>query len=106
MPHPEIAKPSGKPGDPDWLAAHKDLYDLHLEKSGGYGTDQDPLANFAAVAASTGQPAYLYPLDRIVEKIARIRSLEAQGRIGELGEDLGDIAGLALCASALWRRIC
>lgn len=91
-------------GDPDWLAAHADLLDLHRVKSSGYGTGDDPLANFTAVAGMTGDPPWLYPLRRSVEKLARCESLYRQGRHAELLEEFGDLAGLALCAAALLRR--
>lgn len=93
-----------EPGDPDWLDAWEDLRDLHIEKSSGYGTGEDSFANFTAVAALSGEPPWLYPLRRSVEKLARCESLYDQGRFGELEEEFGDLAGLALCASALLRR--
>lgn len=92
-------------GDPDWLDAHRELVDLHIEKSSGYGTGEDPLANFTAVAALSGDPAWLYPLRRSVEKLARCESLYRQGRHAALAEEFRDLAGLALCADALLRRI-
>lgn len=76
-----------------------------MEKSGGYGTGADPLANFTAVASVTGEPAWRYPRRRILEKLARIESLEAQGRLGEIAEEHLDIASLALCAEALRLRL-
>ena len=95
---------NGLPGDPDWYAAHMELLALHREKSAGYGTGDDPLANFTAVAGMTGEPAWLYPLRRSVEKLARCESLYRQGRFADLAEEFGDLAGLALCAAALLRR--
>jgi hypothetical protein len=94
-----------KKGDPHWLDTHAELLDMHFEKSGGYGTGEDPLANFVAVAAANGKSPYMYALDRMTEKIARCRSLEAQGRIDELGEEFPDLAGLSICAEALRRRV-
>jgi hypothetical protein len=90
--------------DPFWLEAHAELVEVHREKSGGYGTGEDPLANFTGVAAITGEPAWLYPCRRAVEKLTRIESLAAQGRVGELGEEFTDVASLMLCAEALRRR--
>lgn len=91
-------------GDPDWLEAHRELVELHIEKSSGYGTGEDPLANFTAVAGMTGDPPWLYPLRRSVEKLARCESLYRQGRHSELAEEFSDLAGLALCAAALLQR--
>jgi hypothetical protein len=91
-------------GDPDYLRLHAELLEQHLIKSGGYGTGADPLANFTQVAAQTGEPPWRYPRRRMIEKLARCESLDAQGRDGELEEELLDIAGLALCAAALRRR--
>ena len=91
-------------GDPDWLEAHSELVDVHREKSGGYGTGDDALANFTAIAALTGEPAWRYPRRRALEKLARMESLESQGRIDELEEEHMDVASLMLCAEALRRR--
>jgi hypothetical protein len=91
-------------GDPNWLAAHRELRPLHIEKSSGYGTGADPLANFTAVAAASGRPAFAYPIERLIEKAARCESLIAQGRHAELEEEFKDMASLALCAEALRRR--
>ncbi len=91
-------------GDPHWLEAHAELIDLHREKSGGYGTGADPLANFTAISALTGEPPWRYARRRALEKLARMESLEAQGRIDELQEEHMDVASLMLCAEALRRR--
>lgn len=90
-------------GHPGYLALLTELESLHLTKSGGYGNPADPFANFTAVAHVTGQPAYVYPIHRAVEKLTRCVSLLAQGRDGELGEEFLDVAGLMLCAEALRR---
>ncbi len=90
--------------DPNWVQAWQELLALHEEKSGGYGTGADALANYVAVSAVNGRPPYMYAIDRIVEKATRAQSLEAQGRVGELEEEFMDIASGALCAEALRRR--
>lgn len=90
--------------DPYWLEAWGELVRTHVQKSGGYGTDADGLANFTGVAAITGDPAWLYPCRRILEKLTRVESLAKQGRVDELAEEFTDIASLALCAEALRRR--
>jgi len=91
-------------GDPDYLAAHAELLQLHRAKSSGYGTGTDPLANFTAVALIEGEPPWRYPRMRALEKLTRIKSLEAQGRLDELEEEHLDVASLLLCAEALRRR--
>jgi hypothetical protein len=91
-------------GDPHWLSAHAELVAVHTEKSGGYGTGADQLANFTGVSAISGDPAWLYPCRRMVEKLTRVESLAAQNRTDELAEEFMDIASLALCAEALRRR--
>jgi hypothetical protein len=76
----------------------------HREKSGGYGSAEDPFANFTAVAASTGQPRYLYAVHRSIEKLARVLSLHSQGRTSELEEEFLDVAGLMDCATVMLRE--
>lgn len=78
-----------------------DRLDLHIEKSGGYGTDDDPFANFTAVGRARNQPRFIYPIDRLQEKLTRVYSLISQGRIAELPEEFADIASLADCAHAM-----
>jgi hypothetical protein len=77
---------------------------VHEEKSGGYGTGDDPLANYVAVGVSNGRAPFMYALDRMTEKITRCQSLYQQGRVAELEEEFKDMASLALCAEALRRR--
>lgn len=94
----------GGHGDPVYLELLDELRELHLEKSAGYGTPAEPLANFIAVADARDEPHFVYPIDRMTEKLARCRSLIAQGRLEELGEELPDMASLLLCAEVLRRR--
>ena len=91
-------------GDPEYLAALDDLRELHLLKSGGYGTGYDRFANFTLVASAIGEPRHRYPRRRMLEKIARLESLDAQGRTDELEEEYLDIAGLAMCCLAVLRK--
>jgi hypothetical protein len=91
-------------GHPGYTALLGELHVLHKLKSGGYGTGDDPFANFTAVAARRDQPRFLYALDRLVEKVARCDSLIAQERYDELGEEFKDIASLALCAESMRRE--
>jgi hypothetical protein len=90
-------------GDPEYLKLLDELRALHVTKSAGYGTGEDPLANFTAVAAHSGQPAFVYPVLRAVEKLSRWASLYDQGRLDELEEEHLDVASLLLCAEALRR---
>lgn len=90
-------------GHPGYLRLVGEIQELHVAKSGGYGNGQDPFANFTAVAAVAGQPRYLYPVHRALEKLTRCVSLHAQGRPGELGEEFLDVASLMLCAEAMRR---
>ena len=57
-----------------------------------------------AIAALTGEPAWVYPRRRAIEKLARMESLEKQGRTDELEEEHKDVASLMICAEALRRR--
>lgn len=90
-------------GHPGYLALLNELRALHGRKSGGYGTDADPFGNFTAVANLTGQPRYLYPVHRAIEKLTRVLSLDKQGRRSDLGEEFLDVASLLLCAEAMRR---
>jgi hypothetical protein len=98
---PNVTKPTG--GHPGYIRLLQERTALHVEKSGGYGTDGDPFANFTAVAQLTGQPRYLYPVHRTIEKLTRVLSLHAQGRVGELEEEFKDCASLLDCATTMLR---
>lgn len=88
-------------GHPGYLALLDELRSLHKVKSGGYGTGSDPFANYTAVAHAKGQPRFVYPIDRALEKITRCYSLIEQGRYDELGEEFRDIASMFVCAEAM-----
>ena len=91
-------------GHPEYVKLLEERLALHIEKSSGYGTEADPFANFTAVATLTGQPRYLYPVLRALEKLTRVLSLHAQGRTGELEEEFVDVASLLDCATAMLRE--
>lgn len=91
-------------GHPEYMKLLEERLELHLEKSGGYGTNADPMANFTLVAQATGEPRYVYPVLRSLEKITRIISLHGQGRVSELEEEFKDIASLMDCAAAMLRE--
>ncbi len=88
-------------GDPGWLEAHAELRTLHRRKSRTYGTVEDPLANFTAVA--DGQPAELYVIQRTIEKLTRAKNMIRAGEADAVVE-YPDCASLMLCAEALRRR--
>lgn len=90
-------------GHPEYMRLLDELGELHVDKSGGYGTGADPFANFTLVADSLGQPRYLYPIHRSLEKLARVLSLHDQGRVDELETEFKDVASLLLCAAAMLR---
>ena len=91
-------------GNPTYLGLLDEIRTLHLVKSSGYGTSDDPFANFAAVSQSSGDPRYRYPVQRVAEKASRFFSLLDQGRVDELEEELTDMASLCLCAAAMLRE--
>ena len=105
-PRPMVAGSLAAETDPDYTQAHKDLFELHREKSRLYGTEGDKFANLVAVAETNNRDVVLYPLDRIVEKIVRVQNIMASGNVEDVinMEELLDIAGLALSAEALHRR--
>ena len=94
----------GGKGHPGYLRLLEERVALHIDKSGGYGTDEDPFANFTAVARAKGQPRYVYPVDRAQEKLARIYSLIAQGREDLLEVEFNDISSLLDCATTMLRE--
>lgn len=91
-------------GHPEYRKVLGERLDLHIEKSSGYGTGEDPFANFTAVAQMSGQPRYLYPVHRTIEKLTRVLSLHAQGRTWELEEEFKDCSSLLDCATAMLRE--
>jgi len=94
----------GGKGHPEYRKVLAERLDLHIEKSSGYGKGEDPFANFSAVASLTGQPRYLYPVHRTIEKLTRVLSLHSQGRTWDLEEEFKDCASLLDCATALLRE--
>ena len=100
----EVLVPDGSQGHPEYKKLLDERLQLHIEKSGGYGTGEDPFANFTAVAKVKGQPRFVYPVDRCLEKITRIYSLIAQDRWDELEEEFKDGASLFDCAAAMLRE--
>jgi hypothetical protein len=89
--------------DPGWLAAHRSLIALHLNKSGTYGTGGDRFANFSAVAEKTGRPPEYYVAERMIEKLTRAVNQMDAGDAAAVKE-WPDLAGLALCGEALRAR--
>lgn len=93
---------AGGEGHPVFIKEAEALKELHQLKSGGYGTSNDPFANFTAITAISGQERWVYAQHRSVEKAARVLSLTAQKRYKELAEEFRDQAGLALCCLAMF----
>lgn len=89
--------------DPGWIAAWRGLKHLHMRKSATYGTDDDRLANFTAVAQATGEPPELYVLERMLEKVTRSINMVKSGLADEVRE-YDDLSSLGLCAKALQQR--
>ena len=94
----------GGKGHPGYLRLLKERVELHILKSGGYGTDEDPFHNFTVVARAKRQPRYVYPVDRVQEKLARVYSLIAQGREEELEQEFSDMSSLLDCATTMLRE--
>jgi len=95
---------TGGRGHPGYLRLLKERVQLHIDKSAGYGTGEDPFANFTAVARAKDQPRYVYPVDRVQEKLARVYSLIAQGREDLLEEEFSDMSSLLDCATTMLRE--
>ena len=100
--------------DPDWVEAwegllptivqvYEELYQLHVEKSGTYGDDEDRLANFTRLADRLEMDWEAIPVIRMGEKQIRVENMIADGLADDVKE-YKDIASLALCAEALRRR--
>lgn len=94
------------------MAGHKEipvildgLKELHASKSAGYGSDDDCMANFNNVATFSKRPAFMYALDRIVEKVTRAYNLESNGRLDQVEEELLDICLLAALSEAMRRDL-
>lgn len=91
-------------GHPGYTEILHELASLHILKSGGYGTTDDPFENFSAIARAKGQPRFVYPLDRDYEKSTRCYSLLKQGRVEDLEEEFLDKASLMICSAAMLRE--
>ena len=103
----EMGPPIPEKGDPDFHRALNALRDLHVYKSGSYGTSGpggDPFRNFTDLAIVTQNEADEYPLRRIIEKAIRQVNLLDQERWDELPEDYLDIAGLAIICHVIAKR--
>lgn len=79
------------------------IRDLHIKKSADYGFGEDEYANLRA-SEGFGVPAWLGAIIRLNDKITRIKSLVANGKVeNEAIEDsFQDIAVYALCAAVLY----
>ena len=95
---------TGGKGHPGYLRILREREKLHLEKSSGYGTADNPFENFDAVARLTGLPRWLYPIMRAEEKLTRVASLYQQGRFDEIEDELLDASSCLDCATAMKRE--
>lgn len=92
-------------GDPGWHTVHTELAALHIEKSNGYGREDEPLANYIETSQAVGEPDEFACWFRIYEKTIRALNLIRAGRANENLEGV-DVAALAIGAEALRRRRC
>lgn len=89
---------------PEVIDILHEMEDLHIKKSAGYGSNQDPLHNFNAVAKGAGLKNYHYPILRCMEKLTRAANLLEAGRDDELEEEFKDVALLMVLAEAMRRQ--
>jgi hypothetical protein len=89
--------------DPDWVATHSELLELHVVKSSTYGDEGDRFRNFTDVAHAKDEFPEEAVLGRIIEKASRSLTMLRSGRRLDVGE-YGDMSSLALIAEALRRK--
>lgn len=92
-----------KDADPGFRQVHRELLNLHIEKAAGYGTDDEPFANYIAASQTVGEPDEFTCWLRILEKATRALNLIRAGRANDNMEGV-DVAALAIGAEALRRR--
>jgi hypothetical protein len=64
-------------GDPNFLAELEAMKELHLRKSGDYGTREDPLAN-VRMSEAFGLPSWIGVAIRLQDKMVRIQNAVKQ----------------------------
>ncbi len=92
-----------KGGDPGWHTIVREMSELHVEKSDGYGRPDEPLSNYIETSEAVGEPDEYACWFRIHEKTIRALNLIRAGRADENKEGV-DVASLAIAAEALRRR--
>lgn len=96
-----------QPGDPRFLAAVEDMRQLHIKKTQDYGnsTNKDPLANLRA-SERFGVPAWVGAMLRLNDKVTRVQSFIANGRLANepIEDSFRDIAAYALLALILFQE--
>lgn len=76
-------------GSQEFLNTLKAMEELHLRKSAGYGTAEDPWANFRQ-SEKFGIPAHIGVLIRMSDKWERIQNLINNPKAEQVGESLAD----------------
>lgn len=92
-------------GHPGYLKLLDEMRDLHVKKAADYGVGADPLANCRA-SAELGIPPWQGTMVRALDKVTRIKSFIANGKLeNESVEDsLKDLAAYALIALVLFQE--
>jgi hypothetical protein len=70
------------PSDP-FEAALIPIVQTNRRKRADYALDGDPFSNFRGTAAFIGQPVWMSPLFNCAQKLERIKSLSANGRLND-----------------------
>jgi hypothetical protein len=68
------------PSDP-FEAALIPIVETNRRKRSDYALDGDPFSNFRGTAQFIGQPTWMSPLFNVVQKMERVKSLAANGRL-------------------------
>ncbi len=92
-------------GHPEYLKLLDEMRALHVKKAADYGAGKDPLANCRA-STELGVPAWIGTMIRAMDKVTRIKSFIANGKLeNESVEDsLKDLAAYSLIALVLFRE--
>ena len=79
---------------------------MHRSKSHDYGSGTDPLANIRNGATFVGIPAWQGAMVRLSDKVTRLATFNATGRLGHEGveDTLLDLASYALLALLLYQE--
>jgi len=82
------------------------VWQMHRSKSHDYGSGTDPLANIRNGATFVGIPAWQGAMVRLSDKVTRLATFNATGRLGHEGveDTLLDLASYALLALLLYQE--